>query len=156
MRVTHRNTESCRNHYPMHICSTCIFITSPVKRRSPLHSIWIFYPPLLTTAFSIFLFKGSSQNKRKAKVLQGGEKSGCSFPLLLQNKRASCNSQRKYVFSVGALFARLHRACPSNISEVWKWAQTPLKNTQTHTLHYPSFGALVYYLFTLHQNWAAE
>lgn len=102
MRVAHRNTESCGNHYPMHICSTCIFITSPVKRRSPLHSVWIFYPPLLTTAFSIFLFKGSSQNKSKTKVLQGGKKSGCSFPLLSQNKRAYCNSPKKIcVFSGG-------------------------------------------------------
>lgn len=129
----------------MHTCSPCILISSPAERRSLYTQYGFSTPQLLQIALSIFFFKGSCQNKRVA-----GRKKRSSFPLLLLNKMAHCNSKSKYMFSVGALLFRLLRPVQGiSLKYGNEYRGFFKKHTQTHTLHYPSFGAgyIIYFLY---------
>lgn len=134
-------TESSSNHYPMYTWSPCILISSPAERRSLYTQYGFSTPQLLQTALSIFFSKGV-----------------VSFPLLLLNKMTHCNSKSKYMFSVGALLFRLLRPVQGISLKYGNeyrgfFKKNPHKHTQPAL---PQLQCMVYYLFSLHQNWAGE
>lgn len=143
-------TESSSNHYPMHTCSPCILTSSTAERRS-LYTQYGFSttPPTVTVSPFHLLFKGSCQNKRVS-----GRKKRSSFPLLLLNKMAHCNSKSKYMFSVGALLFRLLRPVQGISLKYGNEYRGFFK--KTHSLHLPQRRCMVYFLFSLHHKWAGE
>lgn len=153
-QVNHQNRQRVQ---PMYTCSTCIFTSFPVERRGPLHSIGIFYPPLLPAA-TFFSFQRELTVRKQNKSVAGRKiTEGCfwasSFPLPEQNEMAYCNSESKYVFLVGALLFLLPRPVQEISLKHGNEYRGFLKNTHTAL---PPLLCTAYYLFSRHQNWAGE
>lgn len=109
-----------------------------------------FLPPAVINSRFYLLCCQSCQNKRKTKVLHGEKNSGSSFPLLLQNEKAYCNSKSECMFSMGALLFRLLRPvqgiCLKRGNKYWGF----LENAQMHTQALPLLQCITYYLLFFH------